>query len=270
MTDIQRAIKYIAMALAIFLIIMIFGGIIGAFSFATYVFDDKSEVAHDLSSQTFNNDYTELDIEISAADLIIEEGDDFAINSNHKYLKVEEKQDTLKIYDTQKLFRATSETYTVIITVPKNYVFNEVSIETGAAQLTASNITTYDLDLKLGAGLVTLSDVTVNTETDIEGGAGTLSIENCSFNNLGLDIGVGECNMTAKLFGNSEINCGVGTADFTLIETDDVSYNIDVEKGLGTVKLNGEKIDRTSQFGHGNSRVGITCGVGDVNIEIEK
>lgn len=270
MTDVQKAIKYIAIALAIFLIIMIFGGIIGGLSLFSYIFDNKSTVAHDLSSQTFNNDYTELEIEISAADLIIEEGDTFAIDSNHQHLKVEEKQGTLKIYDTQKLFKPTSETYTVIITVPKDYIFNEISIETGAAKLTASHLTTYDLDLKLGAGLVTLSDVTVNTETDIEGGAGTLSIENCSFNNLSLDIGVGECNMTAKLFGDNELNCGVGTADFTLIETDDISYNINVEKGLGSVKLNGEKVDRNSQFGNGNSKVEITCGVGDVNIDIEK
>ncbi len=268
MTDFQKIIKYIAMVLAIFLIVMIFGGILGGLSLASHIFDKGSDPVHDLSSQSFSKDYTKLDIEISAADFIIEEGDAFSIDSNHKYLKVEEKHDTLKIYDTQRPFNVNSETYTVILTIPKDTVFDEVSIDTGAAKLSVTSLTTYDLDLKLGAGLVTLTDVTVNTETDIEGGAGSLKIENCSFNNLGLDIGVGECDLEAKLFGNSELNCGVGTADFTLIETDDVTYRVEVEKALGTVKLDGKKLEKATQFGNGNSKVEINCGVGDVNINI--
>lgn len=270
MTDFQRIIKYIAMILAIFLIIMIFGGILSALSLFTYVFDKSSDSVHDLSSQSFSRDYTELDIEISAADFIIEEGDKFSIDSNHKYLKVEEKNNTLKIYDTKRLFSVNDESYTVILTVPKDTVFNEVSIETGAAKLSVDALTTYDLDLKLGAGLVTLTDVTVNTETDIEGGAGKLTIENCSMSNLSLDIGVGECELEAKLFGNSELNCGVGSANFTLVETDDVTYRVEVEKALGSVKVDGENLDKATTFGNGNSKVDINCGVGDVKIDLIK
>lgn len=270
MTDIQRVIKYIAMVLAIVLIIMIFGGILGGLSLFSYIFDKNAEPVHDLTSQSFSKDYTNLDIEISAADFIIEEGDAFSIDSNHKYLKVEEKNNTLRIYDTKRPFGINNETYKVILTVPKDIVFDEVSIETGAAKLSVLSITTYDLDLHLGAGLVALTDVTVNTEADIEGGAGSLNIENCSFNNLGLDIGVGECDLEAKLFGNSELNCGVGTANFKLVETDDVTYRVDVEKGLGTVKLDGKKLEKATQFGNGNSKVEINCGVGDVDIDLLK
>ena len=83
-------IKYFAIALAIFLVISIFEGVMGILgSFAGP--SNSGDAVGDLKSYSVSSDITSLDIEINAADFTVKQGESFSVESNLKGLKVEEK-----------------------------------------------------------------------------------------------------------------------------------------------------------------------------------
>ncbi len=98
MTAAQKAIKYLAAAFAVFLIVGIFVGIFSAVGYLLGVFEEDG-VTEDITVYTVSSDVTALEIEISAANLSIITGDRFSVESNLKYLTVEEKNGTLILKD---------------------------------------------------------------------------------------------------------------------------------------------------------------------------
>ena len=268
MTETQKIIKYFAMAFAIFLIIGIIGGILASLSFASYVFTDKETVV--VSSDL--NDYSVKDVDrlyldLQAADLEIKSGSDFSLQSNHEYLKVDESSDSLRIEEIKRPYKINDNVYKVVLTVPQSKTFDSVVIETGAGKLVLDGFTTKSMKLTLGAGAVALNNVTVTDNTDFEGGAGEITITDCTFAELDMKIGVGACNLTATLLGDSEIDCGVGEANFKLIRTPAIDYSVQVEKALGDVTVDGRKIKNEETIGFGENEVEINCGIGEVDVE---
>lgn len=267
MTETQKIIKYFAMALAIFLIIGIIGGILASLSFVSLVFTDKETVvSSDLDDYSIK-DVDRLYIDLQAADLEIKTGASFSLQSNHEYLKVDESSDSLRIEEIKRPYKINDDVYKVVLTVPQSKTFDSVVIETGAGKLVLDGFTTKALKLTLGAGAVSVNNVTVTDNTDFEGGAGEITVTECSFADLDMKIGVGKCDFTATLVGESEIDCGVGEADFKLIRTPAIDYTVKVDKALGDVKVDGKSIKDDETIGFGENEVEINCGVGDVDVE---
>ena len=268
MTETQKVIKYLAMGFAIFLIVAIIGGILTCLSFASYVFTDNETVSvGELSDYSVSN-VDRLYIDLQAADLEIRSGFEFSLQSNHEYLKVDESSDSLKIEEVKRPYRLNEIAYKVVLTVPANAVLDSVTIKTGAGKLTLDGFNTEALKLTLGAGAVTLNKVTATENTDFEGGAGEITITDCTFADLDMKIGVSACHLTATLIGDSEIDCGVGEADLKLIRTPQNDYSITVKKALGDVTLDGQSIKNDETIGFGENEVEINCGVGSVAIEL--
>ena len=80
MTTIQKVIKYLAIALAIFLTVSIIGGILGALG-VVGLFSKKDAVAEELTTYSDFSEIRNLDIEINAADFYIKEGNVFSVES---------------------------------------------------------------------------------------------------------------------------------------------------------------------------------------------
>ncbi|MBR2715097.1 MAG: DUF4097 family beta strand repeat protein [Ruminococcus sp.] len=267
MTDIQKGIKYLAIGFAIFLIVMIFSGILGGLSILSYVFDNNENTqTTELSSYSVKGDISVLDVEIAAADFEIKHGDSLSVSSNHEYLKIEEHGNTLEIKETKRPFTNYNKEFSVVLYLPDDAEFSKVAVETGAGRVRVEGLKADELDFILGAGEVDLNDISVDKDCDIEGGAGTLSIKDSKFNDLDLDIGVGECNIESILEGETDINCGVGSTAINLVTTDSVDYQIAVEKAIGKCTIDGDEIKNGAVFGTGDNKVNIECGVGDVSV----
>ena len=78
MTTFQKVIKYLAVAFAIFLIVAIIGGILGAIGLFGGFFTGDA-VTEDMQTYSISTEIRELDIEINAADLYIKEGESFSV-----------------------------------------------------------------------------------------------------------------------------------------------------------------------------------------------
>lgn len=267
MTSVQKTIKYLAMAFAIFLSISIIGGIFSALAGLSFIFTDRDrEPVGEMRVYDINGTVSSLSVDLNAAKLKIMTGDKFSVESNHKYISVSVNNGNLRIDETKEPFSVNSEGVTVILSVPEGFVFDDARIETGAAEVDVDTLSADVLKLNLGAGEVNIKNLTANSRAGIDGGAGELTIEGGLLRNLDIEMGVGELNLTSRIEGESSLDYGVGETNVTLLGTRE-DYKIKIDKGIGEAKLEGENMRDDSVYGDGENYIDIDGGVGEINIE---
>ena len=271
MTTFQKVIKYLAIAFAIFLIVTIIGGILSAIGlFGGFITGDA--VTEDMQTYSVNTGIRILDIEINAADLYIKEGEAFSVESNLKNLKVDDNNGRLTIKDLTKNKRFGGYSYenaVLTIYVPVGTVFENVNITTGAGRLTVDNLSAETIDFELGAGEVSIGSLVATKSADIEGGAGRITVSGGALKNLDMDMGVGELNLTSAFSGECKLDMGVGESNITLIGNKD-DYKLDLEKGLGSITVDGKDVSDFGSSGNGTNKVDISGGIGAINVRFEE
>ena len=273
MIKIQKIIKYFGIAFAIFLIFNIFTITMYGIISIGNIFDKKENNINTLTGELknikINNDIKKIDIETKGINIIIKEGKKLKIETDNKDIKTKESNNKLLIVeDNNSLIHKTDYTE-LIITIPTNYEFNEVSIDNGAGKIDIDKLNTKNINLDLGAGQVNIKNLNVTNELDIDGGAGEINIENSHINNLDLDLGLGKTSINASINGISEIDCGIGELIINLIGTED-NYKIKSDKGLGNVTINNEKMKSNTYYGNGNNLIEISGGIGSISINYTK
>lgn len=263
MTQVQRIIKYLALALAFFLIFSIVSGIMYVVLSFTDIFDTDNHVMEKLEELKTTDGASFLDVEVNSASVIIKQGDSLKLETNNKNIKVEETNNKLFVEETKHNWFGKKASTELVIYVPTNFIFDGVSIESGAGKIEVDTLSSKNLALDLGAGKVTINNLVVTEQATIDGGAGKISILNGSIHNLELDMGVGELSLTSMLTGDNELDAGVGKVSLNLIGND---YKIKVDKGIGSTSINGNNIKDNTFYGEGNSIVDIDGGVGNISI----
>ena len=266
MTSLQKAIKYLAMAFAIFLCVSIVGGIVTGLAGISFIFsDNKKEPVGEMQTYSVDGEVSYLSLNLSGARLKINSSDKFSVESNHNYISVKLNNGQLRISETKKPFSFSSKGATVILNVPEGFVFDDAIIDTGAGEVKIEALSADVLKLSLGAGKAEIKRLTANSRADIDGGAGELKIESGRLNNLALDMGVGELTLISHVEGKSSINCGIGEMNLTLLGSRS-DYQIEIDKGIGEANLDGESMRDGSVYGAGKNRIEIDGGIGEINI----
>lgn len=273
MTIAQKVIKYWAIALAVLLTVMIVGLIIKAVVFIGGSFTEE-DVIGELQNYYTSSDVQRLDIEINAADVYVKEGETLLVESNLKNLKVEEKNGCLTIKDSTKVRRQLFDSNTFkeavfTLYVPEGTVFDEINLTTGAVRLTVDVLSAKTIDLKLGAGDVSIGSLFASKSADIEGGAGRITVSGGSLNGLDLEMGVGELNLTSALSGECKLELGIGASNITLIGNSE-DYELEVEKGIGSIYVDGKAVTDFGSSGNGTAEVKISGGIGEINVRFEE
>ena len=262
MTTAQKVIKYLAMAFAIFLVVNIITGICGALFSVSYFFSGKPE--KEMTEQIIGNSFTRLKVDISAAELEIKTGGKFGIETNHRYLICKENGEALEISETKPFFHSRSG-MRVILTIPKETVFEYADISTGAGSVTIDELWANSLSINLGAGELRAGRIEASYKAEIDGGAGSVTISGGRLNNADIDMGIGELNLTSELSGKSSIDYGVGETNLVLAGTHN-DYRIELDKGIGEAWLDGKKMSDDAVYGGGGRHIEIDGGVGELNI----
>lgn len=267
MTTFQKAVKYLAMAFAIFLTVSIIGGILSMFGLFGGFFGGDA-VTDDIKTYTVSSDIKSLEVKINAADFTIKQGDSFSVESNLKYLTVEDKNGVLTIRDTKKFIR----TYTgavLTLYIPADTVFDKANITTGAGRLTVDNLSADTMNFELGAGEVAIDTLVAASDIDINGGAGKITISGGALHNLDLDMGAGQLNLTSALTGESDFDLGIGESNITVIGNKN-DYKLDIERGLGNITVDGTSVSNIKGQGNGNNDIEISGGIGAINLKFGK
>ena len=260
MTTAQKIIKYCAIAFAVFLIVSIIGGIVGAVASVPLLVSDGDGIG-EMKTYAVTETVKNLEIDLSGARLEIKTGDRFSVESDHKYLRVENADGTLAIKEDRPAFGFSTEGVQVILTVPENFTFEKTAISTGAGMVKVDTLSSQRLSLDLGAGEVDIGTLTATDRASINGGAGELRIDGGELADLDLNIGVGEADLESRLTGNCSIDYGVGELNLTLTGTPD-DYCITLDKGVGKATLDGAKMSDDVVYGNGETSIEIDGGVG--------
>ncbi len=269
MKKFQKAVKYGAMALAILLAVSIFFGIA---SIVLSIFG-VSDAVGEMKTYELTGDMQNLDVEISAADFKITEGDNFSVKSNLKDLHVDLSGGTLKIEDKSRgvfgIFGIKNYNGALLeITLPKGFTFMSIELETGAGVVEIDRLRALETELQLGAGKVNIKHFTALKSASVEGGTGEFNILDGEIADLDFDMGIGECNIRSRLTGNADIDLGVGETNLTLIGSES-DYEIRFSKGLGSISYNGKDVEDNQIIGGGAARIDISGGIGALKVEIE-
>ena len=270
MSSIQKIIKYIAIAFALFLAFSIISGIVYGISSLENLFDNNdNEITRKLKDLKIDSNASILNIEVASTNLTIKEGNSLKAESNNKYIKIKQNQNSLSIIEKEHNLFSNNKNEELIIYIPSDFSFEYVAITTGASKLNIDKISTKNLDLELGTGKVDINQLIVLKDTEIEGGAGKMTIKDGDIHNLDLEMGIGSLSLTSKLTGNNHIDAGVGEINLNLLGTMN-DYNISLDKGIGSATLAGNSMDDNTQYGTGSNKIDIDGGVGSISIDFKK
>lgn len=265
MTGLQKAIKYCAMGFGIFLIISIISAILGGIGIITMISGGKQGSGENFT-ETYN-DLDSIDIDVSYSSIIVQPGKEFGVRAQNvsRKFSMDEKNGNLKIKEKKSWFWGSHSSGEIIITVPEKAVLDDLTIDSGAGKIEINQVTANQLDISQGAGVLTIRNGNF-TKTDIDGGAGKIDISSSILHNLVLDAGVGKVDVEAMITGNSSIDCGVGGIYLRLLGSKE-DYRIHVEKGLGSIKINGQSYNDDTSFGRGDNFIDMDGGIGSIVVD---
>ena len=274
MTTAQKIIKYCAVAFAIFLIITIISTVSSAGyrllnAIGIINFKENSLLENMVTISDDAEEFVSLNLDIKSSNLQIKTGDKFEVKTNNSNIKYSNENGSIKIREDKltNWFFGKMDIGELIIYIPENMKqIDEVKINIGAGTVFIEQLNTKNLYLDLGAGNVAIDKLTVSEESKINGGAGNININSGEIANVDLDLGVGNTKIKSDITGNSNINTGVGELNLYLsLESD--NYKINVNKGLGKITFNNDKILDDTIIGNGENYIKISGGVGNINIE---
>ncbi len=267
MTELQRVIKYLAIALALFLAFSIIIGIVGLIG-SIFFYDEG--VLEEMREIEISQNIDRIHIEIGAAHLRVVEGDRFSLSTNLERLNVTSDDSRLIIQQKKRIVSVHStELGEVILTIPEGTVFEAFELKAGAGEVEVQVLSSGILDLECGAGSVRVGKLVALKSAEIETGAGEMIISDGEIRDLDLDIGVGNVALRSRLTGECSINCGIGKADVTVLGNMN-DYTLGIETGIGELILNGSEIRGSTSLGSGANELDIEGGIGTFSITFEK
>lgn len=270
MTTLQKVIKWLAIALAVFLIVAIVASIVGVVAAIAGIHSlrGNNTLPNEHEELTFNaSEIQTLDMEIGAANIQILSGDELRVETDNPCISIYTRLDgTLYIEEESHIGNLDGSTLTIYI--PDDMVFDHADITTGAGVITLETLTCRKLELELGAGKAELENLTVTGDADIDGGAGQLIIKNSSFHDLSFDMGVGQGNIDAALTGDSDITAGIGALHLTVLGNAE-DYTVHAEQCLGRVEVDNRGISGEYTIGSGPNRLNIEGGIGNISVDFE-
>lgn len=265
MTAFQKVIKYFGIWLAIFICLSLLVGLISVVKNIFENFDIlKEEDSNYNEVIDYDTEFKYLDINLNSSNLIIESGDKFKINTSDENIKIYTDNNKLKIVDKNKKY-INRKVKDFIITIPKDYSFESVKINTGAGKLNINSTNTYLLEMNIGACEAILNNIN-SKKSLIEVGTGSVKISESNLNDLSLELGVGKISINGKITGYSSIENGVGELDLFL-DLPLHNYTFNLEKGIGEIKLNNELITNNKVIGEGENVIKVEGGIGSINIK---
>lgn len=198
-----------------------------------------------------------LDLEIAAAQVVVQSGDDWKLETNFKkkYLTSTVKDGVLTLEqpscetDISNLRRLKDTTPTVTLTVPKDLTLKKLEADLGAGTMELRNLSAKKSVLDVSAGSVTLDQLNTHT-TDV----------NCD---------LGEVTGTICLTGDGSMDVSMGSVDLELLESSQLA-EINADTSMGDVTLNGKDFSGSKRLGKTGGTLDLSCDMGSIALKTAK
>lgn len=266
----QKVIKYLAIAFAIALIVGIITTIVRVVSSIPLTLkigknNNDSNNIIETSSDFENENVAFLDIDIAYSNLTIRKGESLKVESSNKNIQCKQDKQKIEIKERESNWFNNTKKEELIVYVPENIQFDKVNINTGVGKVNIEILNTKVLKMDLGAGETSIQNINITESAKIDTGAGKVNIKEAKINDLRCDLGIGATEISAKLLGNTRIGTGVGNLKLDVLGKKE-EYETKVNKGLGNVTIDEEKISDNEVVGNGENKIDIDGGVGEIKI----
>lgn len=227
-------------------------------------------------------------IEVGIGEVKIMEGDSFSIDG--KYLP----EDSFDCYVSDKtwyirekyekefnLFRGHfsirrlflwNEAFApkITITLPRDFVAEEFSMEIGAGDVEAEKIEAMEGNFSVGVGKLSVEQLIVHEESSFSVGAGKMELMEAVINDASIDGGMGYVSVDGRITGDSYVNTGVGSIRLSL-DGNPQDYSYAITAGLGSVTVDRESysgiVDKEVTNQGAEHFLELECGIGDIDVE---
>lgn len=233
MTEMQKIIKYCALALAIFLIFII----VTTIANVGYNILEKTDLINNSNSKLLKNNIVisnneseirEIDIDIKSSNIILKTAKNFKVETNNKDIKYsyEDGKVLIKQNNVNKWYFNKNNNSKLIFYIP-----SEISLE----------------------------------KINLNNNVGDVKIDFEKISNLNIDLDVGDIFVKSMLSGKNIIKSNIGDINLELsLKQED--YKFEFDKDIGEVKLNNNKIKRDRITGNSNNNLKIKTNIGDIKI----
>lgn len=269
MTAFQKVIKYLAIAFAIYLIIMIVGVIFSVFAVIIGLekwsnSSNQEIIEHNIVEYS---DVKNMDIKLGVCKLEIKEGEQLKVETSNvtDKFKCDVKNGALKIEDNKmntNIFKNIVPQVTIYI--PKDYKFEEIDLELGINNSNIYELNGEDINIEIGVGKARIDNLN-GEKVEINGGAGETVIDNFNIERLDLEAGIGSMIINGKISDNSDIVSGIGRLEINLVGQKD-DYELRLQRGIGNLEIDGEKIREDEKIGSGSIKIRVEAGIGETEI----
>lgn len=257
----------------------------------------SGEVQLDLTADTLRNLY----IELGACELHILESEDdhvqLGMSGNTKYFRylVEDGDSLHMVNKTGRGFwnwsrNKITTNSKVYLYLPKGTEPNFVEIEIGAGDMESIGLHAHEMNVTVGAGECTITDLTsadlielqvgagsINFDSltagklDMEVGAGGLYIQNADIDKeADVELGVGNVEANGLFRGNMCIDCGMGNVTLHLDDAEK-DHNYEINCAMGSVHVGSRKYsgmsDEVTISNNSSSTYEIECSMGNVYVD---
>lgn len=282
MSSLQKVIKYVAMAFAIMLAIGIITGMANAaitvVSLVSGNIDSTNRSEQTVDVMTDFVGVKSLEINNSSGTFKILPGDTFRVEASNvsKDFQAKVNSNGVLIIDDDNDFiffdiningfhHPNSK---ITLYLPDDFIAEKVQIDSGAGSVTIEELYTEYLHISAGAGNITGNNLSAD-EVKVDGGVGNIKLRDVRFEEADFNSGVGNLSIEGVLLGKTKIDCGVGEVELDLIGNIN-DYDIDVDSGVGTIRVNGEKLSDSDKIdNNADNSIKVDGGVGNVNIDLK-
>ena len=266
----QKIIKYLALALALFLIVTIIFSIMAGLYGIYQVFNFKIEprvIKYKEKSCVKTKNIKSLDIKLDYGNLEIIKGEAFKMESSYKNVTCINNYGKVTIRMNNK-FNFKNKRVSLKVYIPSNVKLDEIKAENNFGKTNIEYLNAKKVDLDFEAGKTKIKDI-VSDSTNIDIETGLFEVENGTMKNVNFDSGVGKSEITSRIIGTSKFDTGIGSLSLNLIGNSN-NYKIMVDKGIGNVKIDGVSTNDNSVNGNGNNIIDINSGIGEIYVNYIK
>lgn len=228
------------------------------------------------------NEISELNVEIGAAELIFVENDREDVitvilkDGDTDIFSTEKRGECLEIFYKKNVkVNKGDELEQIVVMLPGEKRLKNISLTSGAGEtnIPKPGLWCDNMRLVIGAGKLKAEQLVVSDNMKVEIGAGKAKLENVHTSNLMIEVGVGKCSYRGAVERNMKVECGVGKVE-AFLSAKESDYNYNISCGLGKVKVNGKSFGTFSSgseivSAQAKGDIHLECGLGKISIETE-
>lgn len=231
---------------------------------------EKQELSDAVTEELTAEDVREMDVSIGGAFLYVEE------SQNESFEFRTEGKGEYSCYKSGGVLYVEGKTIgnskdCIYLTIPKEIVFDEVTMDIGAGFVQLSAITADEIGIHIGAGKLE-ADGMNGKSLILDTGAGQAELKNVEAEELDIDIGMGECRIQGNVTEEISIECGMGRTELKLAgKEEDFDYEISCAAGnvaVGNKNYSGLGED-TYIDNDASKKCTVECAMGSTDISFE-